>query len=148
MPLPRPMMGRPGTPVIPIAWGESHSKVIDQATSTASTIKIGVPGTPQWDEDLGRSVIPIVDPVYSGAADLMAVSDTARARLVVEDPVKERVYEVMLPYAAGVELASEMVLTVDAGDPDPRLSNRTLRIGHIEDGSRRFSRVLLAVLLD
>jgi hypothetical protein len=86
--------------------------------------------------------------VYAGPAELMAVSDTARALTVVEDPVKQRVYDVTLPYAASAGIEAEMVITVDPGDPDPMLAGRTLRVHAIERGSRRFSRVLLAVLLD
>lgn len=149
MPLPRQAQGRPGTPVIPVAWAASHAKVIDRATATASTVSIGTPGgTSAWNEGLGRTVTQPATPVYVGSAELMVVSDTARALTVVEDPVKSRVYDVTLPYAASVLIVPEMVITVDVNDPDPGLAGRTLRVHAIERGSRRFSRVLLAILLD
>lgn len=149
MPLRRQSQGRPGTVVIPAGWGESHSKVIDRAVGTASTVRIGeAGGTSVWDEGLGRMVTQPKDPVYVGNAELMPVSDSARAQLVVEDPTSVRVYDVTLPYLASSAVEVDMVLTVDAGDPDPMLAGRTLRVGHIERGSRRFSRVLLATLLD
>jgi hypothetical protein len=149
MPRPRQAQGRPGTPVIPAGWGESHAQVIDRALSTASTVTIGpAGGTAAWDEGLGRTVTQPAAAVYAGPAELMAVSDTARALTVVEDPVKTRVYDVTLPYAASAGIETEMVITVDPGDPDPILAGRTLRVHAIERGSRRFSRVLLAVLLD
>jgi uncharacterized protein DUF6093 len=140
--------GRPGTVVIPASWGQTHASVIDKATATASTVTIGAEGPATWDEDLGRTVLTIPDPTYAGAAELMAVSDSARALTVVEDPIAQRVYDVALPYAAGAAITPDMVVRVDAGDPDPTLAGRTLRVRAIERGSRRFSRVLLAVLLD
>jgi hypothetical protein len=149
MPLPRQMMGRPGTPVIPTAWAASHAAVVARVVGTASTVKIGPPGgASTWDEGLGRTVTQPATAVYTGPAELMPVSDTARALTVVEDPVKQRVFDVTLPYAAGAGIAADMVVTVDAGDPDPTLAGRTLRVHAIEHGSRRFSRILLAVLLD
>lgn len=149
MPRPRQAHGRPGTRVIPKNWGASHARVVDQATQDASLVTIGEQGSAShWDEGLGRTVTDPVNPVYAGPASLMAVSDTARALVVVEDPTKVRVYEVTLPYIATVAVAVEQVITVDAGDADPMLAGRTLRVGHIERGSRRFSRVLLAILLD
>jgi hypothetical protein len=142
-------MGRPGTQVIPTDWAASHAGVIDKVTATASTVAIGQPGgTSAWNEGLGRTVTQPKDPVYAGPAELMAVSDTARALTVVEDPIKSRVYDVTLPYAATKLIVPEMVITVDTSDPDPMLAGRTLRVHAIERGSRRFSRVLLAVLLD
>lgn len=149
MPRPRQAQGRPGTPVVPAGWGQSHSAVVGRAVDSASTVQIGAPGgTSAWNEGLGRTVTQPKDPVYVGAAELMVVSDTARALTVVEDPVKSRVYDVTLPYDASALVAAEMVVTVDVGDPDPMLAGRTLRVHAIERGSRRFSRVLLAVLLD
>lgn len=149
MPLPRQAQGRPGTPVIPTNWGQSHSAVISRVTDTASLVRIGKPGGPSaWNEGLGRTVTQPADPVYVGAAELMVVTDTTRALTVVEDPVKQRVYEVTLPYAASALIEVDHVVFVQAGDPDPMLAGRDLRVAQIERGSRRFSRVLLAVLLD
>lgn len=149
MPRPRQAMGRPGTPVIPADWAESHSRIVARAVATASKVKIGPPGgASHWDEGLGRTVTDPATAVYDGTAELMAVSDTARALTVVEDPVKQRVYDVTLPYVVGAGITPEMVITVAAGDPDPTLAGRTLRVHAVERGSRRFSRVLLAVLLD
>jgi hypothetical protein len=149
MPRPRQSTGRPGTAVIPSGWAPAHSRVIDNATTTASTVTIGTPGgASAWNEGLGRTVTAPANPVYQGGAQLMAVSDTARIQLVVEDPTSARVYEVTLPYAAPKTITVDMVITVDAVDPDPTLAGRTLQVAHIERGSRRFSRVLLATLLD
>lgn len=149
MPRPRQAQGRPGTAVIPADWAASHATVLERAVATASTVTIGpAGGAKQWDEGLGRTVTAPAAPVYTGPAELMPVSDTARALTVVEDPVKQRVFDVTLPHAAGAGIAADMVITVAAGDPDPTLAGRTLRVHAIEHGSRRFSRVLLAVLLD
>jgi hypothetical protein len=149
MPRPRQAQGRPGTPVVPAGWAEAHSQVMDRATSTASTVAIGPPGgTSEWAEGLGCTVTQPAAAVYAGPAELMAVSDTARALTVVEDPVKQRVYDVTLPYDTTALIEAEMVITVSVDDPDPMLAGRTLRVHAIERGSRRFSRVLLAVLLD
>lgn len=149
MPRPTQAMGRPGTPVIPADWARSHSRVIDRATEYASSVRIGPAGGAQeWDEGLGRTVTAPASSVYAGRASLMPVSDSARALTVVEDPVKQRVYDVTLPYDAGTGIEDDMVITVDATDPDPTLAGRTLRVHAVERGSRRFSRILLAVLLD
>jgi hypothetical protein len=148
MPRPRQAQGRPGTPVIPTGWAEAHSHVIDRALSTASTVTIGpAGGTSQWNEGLGRTVTQPAAAVYDGPAELMA-ADLGRAVTVVEDPIKTRVYDVTLPYDASALVAVDHVITVDAGDPDPMLAVRTLHVSAIERGTRRFSRVLLAVLLD
>jgi hypothetical protein len=134
---------------IPGDWTSTPAAVIDSATATASTVTIGAPGgTSSWNEGLGRTITEPQNPVYVGAAELMAVSDTARAATVVEDPVKEQVYDVTLPYAASVTLAPARVIPSDVGDPDPMLAGRSLRVLAIERGSRRFSRVMLASLLD
>jgi len=149
MPRPRQAQGRPDTPVVPAGWAGAHSKVIDRATATASAVQIGPPGgTSSWNDGLGRTITQPASPVYVGAAELMLVSDTARALTVVEDPIKSRVYDVTLPYAASALVAVDHVITVDPADPDPMLAGRTLTVLAIERGSRRFSRVLLAVLLD
>jgi hypothetical protein len=66
--------------VIPAGWAASHAAVVDKAVSTASTVTIGpAGGTSAWNEGLGRTVTQPKAPVYAGAAELMAVSDTARA---------------------------------------------------------------------
>lgn len=142
-------MGRPGTKVFPDDWAATHAGVIANAVSNASKVTIGpAGGTSSWNEGLGRTVTMPKTPVYAGPAELMPVSDTARALLVVEDPVKARVYDVTLPTVATKAIEVDMVLTVDPADADAFLAGRTLRVGHIERGSRRFSRPLLAVLLD
>lgn len=149
MPLPRQAQGRPGTVVIPADWGAAHAKVIERAIATASSVGIGpAGGESHWDEGLGRTVTAAAAPVYSGTAELMVVTDTTRALTVVEDPVKQRVYEITLPYDASALIEVDQVVFVAAGDPDPMLAGRDLRVAQIEHGSRRFSRVLLAVLLD
>jgi hypothetical protein len=149
MPRPRQAQGRPGTPVVPARWAESHSQVVDRATAATSAVQIGPPGgTSEWNEGLGRTITQPTSPIYVGAASLMLVTDTARALTVVEDPVKSRVYDVTLPYAASALVSVDQVITVDPADPDPMLAGRTLTVHAIERGSRRFSRVLLAVLLD
>jgi hypothetical protein len=138
--------GRPGTVVIPDDWTDAPSAVIGK--TMGSTVTIGAPGQPVWDDDLGRSVVTIPEPVYTGGATLMPVSDSARALTVVEDPVQQRVYDVTLPYDTGAGIEPEMVVMVDPADSDPLLAGRILHIRAIELGSRRFSRVLLAVLDD
>lgn len=150
MPLPRQAMGRPGAPVVPANWGANHAQVIDRATDdSGSLVRIGPPGGQvAWNEGRGRSETGIAPPVYVGAATLMLVSDTARALTVVEDPIKSRVYDVTLPYAASALITVGHVVQVDAADPDPMLAGKSLTVSAIERGSRRFSRILLAVLND
>lgn len=149
MPRPVQAQGRPGTPVIPAGWAQSHAQVVQRAIATASSVRIGpAGGASHWDEGLGRTVTASAPAVYSGIAELMVVTDTTRALTVVEDPIKQRVYEVTLPYDATGLLEVEHVVFVQAGDPDPMLAGRDLRVAQIERGSRRFSRVLLAILLD
>jgi hypothetical protein len=148
MPRPRQAQGRPGTPVIPAGWAEAHSHVIDRALSTASTVTIGpAGGTSQWNEGLGRTVTQPAAAVYDGPAELMAADHGPardRGRGPDQDPGLRRD-----PALRRLGLvAVDHVITVDAGDPDPMLAGRTLHVSAIERGTRRFSRVLLAVLLD
>jgi hypothetical protein len=95
--------GRPGTKVIPDGWGASHRGPWSSAGPLASTIRSGSPSTEHVGVERGprpdRDRWSGPDPVYDGPASLMAVSDTARALTVVEDPVKTRVYDVTLPSA-------------------------------------------------
>lgn len=149
MPRPRQAQGRPGTAVIPAGWATSHAQVINRAVATASTVMIGpAGGASAWNEGLGRTVTAAAAPVYAGPAAVMVVTDTTRALTVVEDPIKQRVYEITLPHDATALIEVEHVVFVQAGDPDPMLAGRDLQVAQIERGSRRFSRVLLAVLLD
>jgi hypothetical protein len=107
MPRPRQAQGRPGTPVIPAGWAESHAQVIDRALSTASTVTIGpAGGTSGLERGAGPHRHPARGRGVRRPAELMAVSDTARALTVVEDPVKTRVYDVTLPYAASAGIES------------------------------------------
>lgn len=148
MPRPRQAQGRPGTVVIPDGWSEAHAHVIDR--TLASTIKIGLASTePVWNDGRGQSETVVVDPVFDGPASLMVVSDTARALTVVEEPIKSRVYDITLSLAqAGADLvAVGHQVSVTACD-DAGLEGKSLRVAAIERGTRRFSRVLLATLLD
>jgi hypothetical protein len=140
--------GRPDSRVIPTGWSENHAPVVDR--TLASTVQIGPAGTvPGWNEGRGQSESVGLPAVYDGPASLMVVSDTARALLVVEDPYKCRVYDVTPPLArtgaALVVVGHE--ITVTACD-DADLEGKRLRVAAIERGTRRFSRVLLATLLD
>lgn len=147
MPLPRQSQGRPGTVVIPAGWGESHGTVVDKTHQ--SLVRIGpAGGTPTRNPGTRQMETAAAAPVYVGAASLMLVSDAARALTVVEDPVTSRVYDVTLPYAASGLVAVDHVVTVDGTDPDPMLAGKRLTVSAIERGTRRFSRLLLAVLLD
>lgn len=149
MPLPRQAQGRPGTVVIPAGWGAAHAGVVEKALATASQVQIGAIGSaPAWNDDRGQTETTGPEPVYAGPAELMVVTDTTRALTVVEDPVKQRVYEVTLTHGATAEIAVGMGVTVDPDDTDPALAGKTLTVAAIERGTRRFSRVLLATLTD
>lgn len=148
MPRTRQAQGRPGTQVIPAGWGESHAGVIGRALT--STVTIGPAGGVRgWNEGLGQSQTAPAAAAYEGVASVMAVSDSARILTVVEDPTSSRVYDVTLPLdGAGADnIETDHVVTVTSSD-DPDLTGKHLRVTAIERGSQRFSRVLLALLLD
>lgn len=134
--------GRPGTSIVP----EGQGPVVT-ATLTA-TVKIGpLSANPVWNDESGQTETVVADPVYEGAAALMPVSDTARALSVVEDPVSTRVYDVTLPASAGAGITTAHYVQV-VSDPDPELVGKHLEVQAVEHGTRRFSRVLLATLVD
>lgn len=140
--------GRPGTVVVPADWAVAPAAIV--ARALASTVQIGpLTGEPQWDPGLRRTVSGGLDPVYDGPASVMAVSDSARALTVVEDPVAARVYDITLALArTGADLVqAEHVVLVTACD-DAALQGKRLHVHQVEKGTRRFSRVLLASLLD
>lgn len=128
--------GRPGTRVRPADWeGE---------------VAIGpAVGASSWNEDAGETQTATAPPVYTGPARIMPVSDSARILTVVEDPTSTRVYDVMLPLAGpGADLVMvDHVVTVTSSS-DPALTGKTLQVTAVERGTARFSRVILALLLD
>jgi hypothetical protein len=148
MPRARQAQGRPATPVIPPDWQTAHGSVVTR--SLRATVTIGpAGGAAAWSEGAGRTETAAAAAVYTGAAALMPVSDTARVLAVVDDPTSTRVYDVTLPLGGtGVDLVqADHVITVTASD-DSMLTGKTLTVSAIERGSERFSRVLLAVLND
>lgn len=149
MPRARQAQGRPGTPTIPPGWQAGHAPVVTRALMNAAVTIGPAGGTTDWNEGAGQTETAAAAPVYSGAAAIMAVSDSARILTVVDDPTSTRVYDVTLSLdAAGVDLIeSEHVIRVTASD-DAMLTGKTLSISGIERGTERFSRVLLAVLND
>lgn len=149
MPRPTQAQGRPGTSVIPPGWQAGHAPVITRALMNAAVTIGPAGGTTAWNEGTGQTETAAAVPVYSGAAAIMPVSDSARILTVVEDPTSTRVYDVTLSLdVAGVDLvAPDHVITVIESD-DPALTGKTLTVSGIERGTERFSRVLLAVLND
>lgn len=144
---PTQAQGRPGTVVVPPEWAASHAVVVDK--THASTVSIGTAGgPPAWNSTTKQTETAAAPPVYAGRASIMAVSNKDHLEQVVDDPTVSRIYEVTLPYAASALVAVGHVVTVASTDPDPALAGSALRVTAIERGSRRFSRVLLAVLLD
>lgn len=140
--------GRPGTTVIPADWATAPAAIV--ARALPSTVRIGTPATqPKWNEGRGQSESGGLVAVYTGPASIMAVSDTARAATVVEDPVTTRVYDITLALSRpGADtVGAGHTVIVDACD-DAALVGRRLEVQDAERGSRRFSRVLLATLLD
>lgn len=143
MPRPRRAMGRPGTVVVPATWAADHAAVIDR--TLPATVRIGLPGTPEWSDANHRDEQSLGAPVYDGPAEIMLVTDTAKAQVSADERVESRRYEVKLPAGAAAAITTEMVVEVDT-DTDPQLVGKRLSIDAIERGSRRFSRVLIATL--
>jgi len=146
--MPRPVgYGRPGTKVFPDGWAEAHAVVVDGTHD--STVTVGEPGgSPQWSAEAKATLTLPVAPAYTGKATITPVAqDGEQQAAVAEDVVPVRRYEVKLLHAAaGVEV--DHVVTVLAS-PDPEFATgRRLKVTAVEKGSRRFSRVLIAVDAD
>lgn len=140
--------GRPGTVVIPDGWATAGAAVVDG--THPSSVTIGPAGGPAvYNPTSNQTETAAVAPVYVGRATLMLLQTRAdRAEQVVDDPTASRKYDVTLPYVASAGVQVGHVVTVAAGDPDPMLSTKHLRVEAVERGSRRFSRVLIAILID
>lgn len=139
--------GRPGTAVIPAGWALAPAAIVER--TLASTVRIGTVSTePVWNEGLGQSESGGLEAVYTGPASIMAANDGSNPT-VVEDTVATRVYDITLALSRpGADLvASEHLVLVEACD-DPALVGRRLQVQQAERGTRRFSRVLRATLLD
>lgn len=139
--------GRPGTAVVPDGWAAAGGAVVDQ--SHPSSVSIGqAGGAAAYNPTTNQTEAAAVAPVYVGRATLMLLQTRGdQSETVVDDPTAARKYDVTLTYAASAGVQVGHVITV-AADPDPMLVGRTLRVEAIERGSRRFSRVLLAILLN
>lgn len=132
---------------IPSDWATGPTSVI--GLTLASTVRIGtVSDEPQWNEARGQSESGGLNTVYAGPASIMA-ADEGRTLTVAEDAVTSRVYDITVALArTGADLiVAEHVVLVEACD-DQALVGRRLQVHEVERGSRRFSRVLLATLVD
>ena len=120
------------------------AQVIDRTLD--SVVRIGLPATgePVWDPVLEHTVPPQGTTVYSGPASLVKITDTARELTVVDQKVAVRTYQVTIRYCAEAILEEHVVDVVSS--PDADLVGARLTMSAVERGSRRFSRVLQAVL--
>jgi hypothetical protein len=134
--------------VIPADWQTHHSTVVDEATEdVACTVTIGPPdgGVPAYDATNGYTV-STGTPVYTGPAGIMPVSSKERLLVVAEEQIATLLYRVTLLADAEGVTVDHVVRVTSCDDPD--LIGKTLTVGTIERGSRRFSRILLATLND
>lgn len=147
MPRPTRAHGRPGTRVIPAAWSTDHAAVV--ARTLTCQVKIVPPGdgTPAYDRANHQSVTPEATPVYTDAAEIMLVTDTARLVDAAGETLPVRRYEVkLLAAAAGIEPGHIVTVTDAAGDDDLDRPGVRLVVDAVERGTQRFSRVLHATL--
>lgn len=142
--MPRPVgYGRPGTKVIPDDWQTTQGAVVDSTHDC--TVTVGPTGIQRrWNPETSQSETVPVDPVYAGAATVTPVIETTGQPILAQDEVPTRRYEVKLTQAAaGVEVGHVVRISVS---PDPDLVGTVLTVTSVEAASRRFSRVLQAVL--
>lgn len=136
--------GRPNTPVIPEDWQATHAAVIDDTLDCLVTI--GPAGTRRvWNEGAGQTDSQPAPLVYDGVASVTPLDSDTLQPTVAADVVPVRRYEVKLTHPAQVQVGH--VVNVVAS-PDVDLVSKRLTVTGIERASRRFSRVLHAVLTD
>lgn len=154
--MPRPSSHGRRTPVIPAGWADAAAPTIgDTIALSGCTVKIGpAGGAPAWNPTAKQTETPVVPPVYDGPATVTVISDSDREAQVVDQDTHTRLYEVRLPLdhagdpdpvATPVEIGH--VITVTA-NPDPQLVDARMVVQQIERDTRRFSRLLYAVLTD
>lgn len=159
MPRPTHHRGSGRSHPIPTDWTVGPSSVVADAVATSGcTVRIGEPGgDPVWNPVSNQVETPDVPPVYAGPAEVYLVTDADMVRMVAGDEVSARVYGVKLPADAALTVTDPdgTLRRVDVGnvirvttDPDPELVGKTLTLKAIDRGTRRFSRLLLALLND
>lgn len=149
MPRPTRAHGRPGTRVIPAGWAASHALVVAKTYDCQVTIAPPATGTATYDRDQHQTVTPDVIPVYTDAAEIMLVSDTAGRTDAADEDIALRRYEVkLLADAAGIEPGHIVTIDDCPGDPDLTRPGVRLVVDAVERGAQRFSRVLHATLQD
>lgn len=137
--------GRPDTKVFPDGWQAAGAAVV--ADTYDCTISIGPAGTaPAWDDAAGATLSGAAATVYVGPASITPSSEDGQESAVAEDVVPTRSYEVKIQHTeADVQVGH--VITVTAA-PDGALVGERLKVVAVEMGSRRFSRLLIAVDAD
>lgn len=141
--------GRPGSRVLPAGWQAQVAPTAARTIrDTGCTVTIRPPGGgPTYSTDLGRTVVTPQPAIYTGPADVSAVS---AADQVVEAALQEqatRTYAVQLPLdEPGSDLVERgHVVTIDT-NPDPGLVGKSMSVESIAWSTRLMSRVLYATL--
>lgn len=147
----RSSFGR-GGPVIPAGWTATAASVLgDTIARSGCTVTIGpAGGAPGWNAANKVTETAPIPPVYNGPATITVVSDSSRRLDAVDENPRTRMYEVRLPLAQDdttelIEIGHQVTVVTD---PDPQLAGARLRVESIERDTRRFSRILYAVLVN
>lgn len=147
MPRPTRSYGRPGTPVIPADWQESHAPVA-QGTMTA-TVSLRKPGsTTVFDEATGQTeYTPLTPYATAQPARIQAYRATAidRAKDVADETVRVTGYLVSVPWDNAPDEGDIVDVTASK---DGDLAGRSLVVIDVVRGSLRFTRDLFCTLHD
>ena len=130
-------MPLPNTKVIHPDWSAHHYAVADGQMTAEGTITR--PGTPVFDELLGRNVLPAPGLIYDGPMRVQRVqpSAAAAARMVADREVVIREYQVGLPLSVN-GVATKPVQVNDV----VTVIGLVLRVRDIRDGSLLWQRDL------
>lgn len=146
--MPRPLrsQGRPGTPVIPNDWEDSHATVV-RKTFTA-TVQIFPPfedqTAPVLAADLTYATSAAVDPIYQGGARIQVLNGQETTNLVGDQAQLTAGYLVVVD-RDGTDIPPRAVVRI-LTSTDPTLNDgRRLTVRKVARGSMRWERDLWCV---
>jgi hypothetical protein len=147
MPRRRHAQGRPGTRVIPVAWGADHAPVVARASNATVTIRerAEAPETPVLNPDYTVSEpINPAEPLHTGTARIQQLNGQELVQLVGDQEQVTAGYLVTIAYDAP-DIPLYALVQVDEST-DPRLGGlRRLIVRRVGSGTERFERDLWCV---
>jgi hypothetical protein len=148
MPRPQQALGRPGTPVIPTHWQESHGAVA--AKTRTQPVNLRKPGSMTTFNTTAEhtDVTPLAPYATDVLARIQAHRETSQdsESEQVEETLRVTGYLITLPFDCAPEVGD--LIDIPTSCSDAALAGITLRIVELIRGSLRFERDVFAVIND